>query len=611
MRLPLCVCVPLIAVGLAVPAQASAGTRVDAVVLGSAKSPLLAPLHEAMGSRLRLVRHGERMRPRRVARFDLVILDGDRVAARTLRRSPAVRAAVRAGRWLLVVDPDRADLRRGLRAHSGFASGQANVGAQLMRRSTGSSAHASVQTLEVPPAPRGRGRRAALQADADLIRDELLSDRSEARAAANDAIPSEVQHVRYVYKAPGRVNFGCQGGPQDYQMLNHLTTYTYDVFLDNSIEHPQGSFQWIAATIDGGVAPALADQTICHNDELWRRLWTAWVDLTLEPIDGSRLTLTQSLPETNNGSTTYTSGSKVDIGFSAGASSKEGAHAGVDASYSWEHSEEHTVRDWTVRSETAQNTAKWRFYSSSPCNTDGGQLDKDGCFRISDNSGYPNRPNDLSLGRMPYVTSAVWRTEGLVDGPVTFRASVQPAWASTRCAARFLNVSCTDRDPWIVDSRDTKQFPGFADSGWTGIEHTIDVGAVIPVGVESLTFSPGDRVAAATKVVGTLKLDRPARTRVVVPLSSDDPHVQPQANVTFDRGQRQANFEILTNANGLAAGDAIAATVTAFYAEPTRAQLNVVRPAATKTPKEPEEPVKPVEPDEPDSDRPAEVQPSG
>ncbi len=222
-------------------------------------------------------------------------------------------------------------------------------------------------------------------------------------------------------------------------------------------------------------------------------------------------------------------------------------------------------------SEPATDLAAWQFSSRNPCDfRDLVPTLARGCFGTAYRS--PIEPNELSKGNVPFHTSVVWKTDTVLRRPVTFTTGLR-FWLVNTYSENCL-IPCYDQS-WHI----TKLTP---DAG----RHQIDVGAVVPVGVKGLTFSPGRRVPAGTEVTagtpvtGTLTLASAAPMDLTIPILSSTPNATVDATVSIPKGSSTGTFRILTNDNGLRPGERLTATIAAFYAEPTREQLVLERPAS-------------------------------
>jgi hypothetical protein len=109
----------------------------------------------------------------------------------------------------------------------------------------------------------------------------------------------------------------------------------------------------------------------------------------------------------------------------------------------------------------------------------------------------------------------------------------------------------------------------------------------VPVGLKPLTLSPNPADGAWNQpVTGTVTLERTAPVQTNIKVFSDDPNATlplpvqgapgvTQDSVTIPEGESSATFRINTNNNDLPKGETDTADITAFYTDPTIAQLRV------------------------------------
>ena len=108
---------------------------------------------------------------------------------------------------------------------------------------------------------------------------------------------------------------------------------------------------------------------------------------------------------------------------------------------------------------------------------------------------------------------------------------------------------------------------------------------MIPVGVHSLTLDPNPADGSKNQVVkGTVTLARAAPVRTTVTLYADNANATlpvplgdgvSEGSVTIPEDDKSATFSLNTNDNDLPKGATSTVDITAFYTEPTTAQLNV------------------------------------
>jgi len=96
---------------------------------------------------------------------------------------------------------------------------------------------------------------------------------------------------------------------------------------------------------------------------------------------------------------------------------------------------------------------------------------------------------------------------------------------------------------------------------------------VVPIPISSITFKPNP--APPGQAIGTVTLSKPAEFDTQILLSSDSQNATVLPSVTVKKGEISANFQVLTNADGLGNCGSTNATITAFYAQNYHAPLQV------------------------------------
>lgn len=104
----------------------------------------------------------------------------------------------------------------------------------------------------------------------------------------------------------------------------------------------------------------------------------------------------------------------------------------------------------------------------------------------------------------------------------------------------------------------------------------IDMGAVIPVPIASVTYSANPvNAASVNQVTGTVTLASAAPMDTLVYLQSDSGNATVLPSVTIKQGQTSATFQILVNTNGIPSGGSTVATILASNAVAFQSQLTV------------------------------------
>jgi hypothetical protein len=523
------------------------------------------------------------LRPIRGSRpVDLVIVDGDAIAGAGLARMRRVKRNLDAGRWVLALDVSDED-RRAVKELTGFKGGTGYSSAILFRRAPAGGVD-QVRIVESHVTTRLEERRhprTVARVTAQLLADELRTA-PRARAAADKPVPTELQHVQFSYTTEDSSQFDrlAWNATVQPQTPNWSVDSTYDVFLDNSTQRPQGANQWVRVKVDGSFAPKRASERWSADGWQSYSWWTGAAALSLQPVLGTgrdgRLSLVQASPETENEETEYSVGSSFHVGFSgeAGGSEEEGAEGSAGVDLGWEFSEHRSfkVKDWTVReqSQPGDALAGWRFAARNPCDVRDLKPDRaHNCFATSWRG--PLEPNELSKGTLDFHSAAVYRTKEVVRDSVLFGTRLGFTLVDTfsdHCAA-----VCYDQSYHTYEVSD-------------GDQHEVDLGTVVPIPIWKIEFSPGKavpegaQVPAGTRAVGSVHLTGPANMDLTIPLSSSSPNVTVDRLVKIKKGQTSGTFQVLTNANGMQPGQRLTAVVSTFYGEPFNAQLVLERPAA-------------------------------
>jgi hypothetical protein len=597
---------------------AAAAGKIRALVITRARSPVLRALRRQLGSRLEIhstLGRGISPRPRR---YHLLIADGDQLSPRQLARRPEVGPFLAAGRWVLALDVRPGHQSIGLSRHTGFsalpASGRrARRTGLLIARGRVGATH-RIFMVDLPrlgpygPNPRRsqgarvrrRGARDAARLVGAAVRARVADVLAQSAPHDDDGLPPEVQHVAWTFVQSASQNppngswTGDRQGigvptPGD-QESSWTVNHDFDVYLDNGAGRPQGNFQVLTYNVSGEFNPAAGGIFFHMNDPfkigftqdkiLEKAWWTGGVTVGLRPLDtgtDQALIWQANDPATPNEENSYTSGDDFEIGFSS--------EEGPNASFTVNNERENTVPDWGVQSQTQRNNLVWQFTARSPCDTRQQISGQNGCFAENfGQNGTPNQPNALSLGQFQFATSARWRTTGVLSGDaanLTFFGGVGMSVVDTYCQLWLLY--------WCDPQRNGQPFDTgpLATAGPTMF--TIDVSAVNPIPVQSLTLSPNPANGSAQQpVTGTLTLQRAAPMDLTVLISSNSqnavvgPPIQggPGSSTTVEipKGQTTGTFAVQTNDNGLRAGAHTTAAITAFYTTPTVAQLQVNRP---------------------------------
>ncbi len=544
-----------------------------ALVYGAVQSPVFDELKH----RARMVQHDGTQRPQD---YDLVIFDGDAHDAGAVQRDPLIAQALASGVWVLGLDLSTAHKRDGLGALLDFSSGGASPG-YFVRTEHDRNGREVVTVLEYPKvgvtvyhsggvpgalqAPQHTASTAsgptpaATAAFVDRVLEKVAGGPTTVRAqqVGGPQFPAGLLYKTFIHDKPLLLTSPGphqNANPAPTQTGTYTLTATTSVFLDNRNE-PQGNFQYVLTELDGEANPTNGsnvfanmnyDEKAYFQDRYLMRVW---------PKDDALFLPVGTAPETANNVTQVTSNVGFTIGFT-----QAGEAPSPGASFSYSNAQTRNITDWKVTNESAGNRAGWYYRSENPWSVDDwyNQVDPYNGFYWTS---YPAQPNDLALNQLQVHAQAVWRTQNVLNSWVEFDTHREYQLIDLYCSRDFGYVCIGRRQADWADGSDDDSFQ-------------INLGAVVPVPIQSLTFNPNP-VKAGQPATGTVTLTRPAQTDTVIQLSSNNPNATVLPTVTVKQGQTTATFQILTSANGLNPGGSTVATVTAFYAENVQAQLTI------------------------------------
>jgi hypothetical protein len=322
---------------------------VDAVVVGKADGPVFSELRRQLGKRLRLVT-GNRLRRAhgdRLEGFEAVIVDGDHLSPRQLRRHGLISRANAAGLWIVAFDTGRRHRHAGLSRHTGFrgfSGGRSYVYMFRRHRVGGTVSVPILETRRLKPSGYGRRSRKAQRdhrrlhtrrvASAVAQRLGQLADGDQPRArrsaSAGDTVcaapeggarasaaaggeattvPINALHYQICYapdfpEGTHKIAEAARWGPKDIlwdqnygphgpQTASWVVEHIWDVFLQNSVASPQGSNQLISYRLNAQFSPKKPNESFIHMDDHtnWfgidrypeRSWWTSKWEVKLEP----------------------------------------------------------------------------------------------------------------------------------------------------------------------------------------------------------------------------------------------------------------------------------------------------------------------------------------
>lgn len=452
---------------------------------------------------------------------------------------------------------------------------------------------------------------------------------ARASAESKPAIPDSMLTARWRFTTIGSPGLGWPTRMQDkgsgtqWPMIS--VTQTFTAYLSNEKKvspggpGDEGATQYVYYELDGHVSPVSNPNDpglFLRNPGApnWvddRGWWTAGVNASIKAPP--QMNLLKSAPSTPNSITQYTSGTSFSIGFAANAGKSTGVAAGsnigasVNASFSWNDTITREIPDWGVRSHTTGRTGAWQFFSKSPCDYSGGVKSiaaNDGprhCYAAAKDTGLiwnhqkPLVVNDLSASSMDFHANALWQTSELVRGTVRFEPKIEAIMAWT-----WWNGLPYDKHPNTDDFQrtcpfrcklvETKKVDGLQLEGGKGRlgEIELNLGAVVPVPVESITFhepnqsAPLEQPLWVSRSLNTRTIDacvtlsRPAPATLRLPVGSTNlENFWADGTMAMRAGDRRACFPVILKGNRLAECEAITAEVGAFYAAPNVVPLTI------------------------------------
>jgi len=537
----------------------------------------------------------------------MLILDGDDVRAGA-RLAPAVEATLGSGGAVLVFDSSPAQRAAWLGGPAGMTTGgRADI--VLVRRVDGDGGIPVIRVTEWPtlksPRKLSAGDLALVRTFVDELTEAILPPKATAEAAQASAAPVPDGMIAAQWQFQ-RVFNGRLPKPWSVLVRGTVPTQTavitvnrtFTAFLSNA-NRPQGDLQYVTYNVNGTVNPAVGNAYALLRPDYGqvKAWWTGKVETTAAPRDPWLAWVTHA-PAAANATAEYSSGTSVNIGFTAsakaGASGSGGsgdASAGVSSSFGFTTGRKYAIPQWSVSAIGSGRDVGWSWRATDPCDVDA-PLGNNGCFIAGPawDMGNPREPNPLSKSQMTFDASAAWRTSSVESRTATFDVSDRAMFVSSYCAAAPFHGGTIAAACWPEGGSGRRM-----DTHWLRGNHqiSIDLGAVVPVPIASVELRAGGRVvdgttpvAAGEQVTGTVRLARPAAFDVTVDLSSTKENVVAHPDrVRIPKGQTTGTFTLSTNANGLCAPAAtpapcveVTAIVGAFYAGSHRQPLRVVHP---------------------------------
>ncbi len=509
--------------------------------------------------------------------FDLLILDGDAHTAESLRDDPLVHEAIRAGTWVLGLDLEEDQKKFGLGYLIEASSGGPSP-AYLTRKTWDAADHPTSHMIEFqhegPDAATSRAERIVHY----LKNPDLAAQQSI-------AVPDDLLHATFTFIEDVQVDMPgintTTDPPGQSQTASWTIQHAVKIFLENS-NTPQGDFQWVLLETSGTGNPnALA---VNKTDEIGYYQTQFNHNMTFVDTSGNKLpnfTLIKSQPVNTNNVETVT----TNVGFSVGFNQAQGGLG----SFSYSNATTKTITAWKLVNRSDDTNAFFQIASSNPVDglntTDssngesGVEIDPSAFSSFYDGN-LPVQPNTLSIDTMEYFTQALWQSGNVIDDTVNLSVFQLAYYTDAWCYnyTNYANGGCGDREG-DDNTRLSRHLYFSSDGPSRGVNvFAVNLGAVVPIPIKSLTFSPNPVVAGQT-TTGTLTLDKAAETDIILDISSESQFATPTQNkYTIPKGSDHIDFPVETGQDGT--GQDFSAKITAFYAEGQDAILNISQPTS-------------------------------
>ena len=504
----------------------------------------------------------------------VAILDGKRLAADDIKNSKLLTDALREGRWGLVLNVTHEQKKNGLMPHMGIVS-QGEAQALLFRRLHDGNTPV-VRILELPSIDP-----AAIKADPEIFSRyagmllkklrETLESTSEVVGAApppDNSIPPDLINVRWDYNSALPFSFDHSGRQSASKGRTQHGTYyanhTFTLFLDNG-NQPTGNKQYLLLQVDTNSNPrdsgslwlASDSDRSKHNEYAW---FQDYITVSAYPVEADpknpKWFWSNNDPSSPNNLETYSANASFNVGFNQAQ--------GALGSFSCGFSHSYTLADWGVLcQDCAGTTVKWKYRSTNPPEHSGSYFGYSDMYDWYYGCGKPKQPNAISEGQEIFHGAVVWNTgSAVLTQPATINSRIEIDLVDNWCSKDLGTTCCSS---W---NRETSK------SLWSkDLAFTIDVAAVIPVNIESITFDPNpvtvDVGAAPVTIKGYVNLDQEAKidTKITgIQAESLNYNAFPRIDsITIPKGSKSGSFDIDVNTNGLTRNQSVTVGISAFY----------------------------------------------
>lgn len=506
----------------------------------------------------------------------LAILDGDGINADDIRNSKLLKDVLHEGKWGLVLNPSDEQKSIGLTPHLGIVN-QGKSKALLFRRLHDGNTPV-IRILDLPGIDPS-----VLKSDPEIIdryagillkrlRQSLeiasVSESSGLGAAPppDNSIPPDLINVRWDYNSVLPFSFDHSGRhPVTSGRTQHGAVYvnhTFTLFLDNG-NKPTGNKQYLLLQVDTNSNPrnsgtpwlATDSDRSKHNEYAW---FQDYLTVSAYPVEADpnnpKWFWSSNDPSSPNNLKTYSTNASFNVGFNQAQ--------GVLGSFSCGFSQSYTLADWGVLcQDCAGTTVKWKFHSTNPPEHEGSYFGYWDMYDWYYGLGKPKQPNAISEGQGIFHGAVVWNTGSTVlTEPATFKSRVEIDLVDNWCE-KDLGTTCCSK----VHTAKTLFTKDLA--------FLIDVAAVIPVNIQSITFDPNPVTvtvgAAPVTIKGYINLDQEAKidTKITgIQAESLNYNAFPRIDsITIPKGSRSGSFDIDVNTNGLSRDQSVTVGISAFY----------------------------------------------
>ncbi len=491
-----------------------------------------------------------------VASAQVLVVDGDARVPGDLAIDPVVQEHLRAGKWVVFVDLKKSHNDRDV-VPLFHSAGGGDSYIVVARRRNDAFGRPAIDLYDFPKKAAGD----LTATDLDEIRrsvQEFLG-MQPAKTPGDFTPPDGLLYVTFNFSTPNQSYYfiATKGGTDNtngVQSTSLNKTFVYSLFLDNS-KSPSGDFQQLLvhATIGASpLNPALGTNQLMiqktgsgfvTSDIGW---FQVEVDHSITLADPGNFTWVTDSPQTTNNEAQVTTGMSFGINFANPMS-------GGGASFTYSDSVTYDVFQWNVLNPSNagwswQNQDPWMDGKTSWGYGYGGGLTGFAEFRL---------PNSLAGNLLIADTKTLYRTPSVISSVETFNHAV---------TVDYLNVWSAPFDPIY------QQYVYWnTNSSWQ-----IDMGAVIPVPIAGVTYSPSPVDASSVnQSTGTVTLSSPALMDTIVYLQSNSGNATVLPSVTIKQGQTSTTFQVLVSTNGIPSGGSTVATILASNAVAFQSQLTV------------------------------------